>query len=265
MRLVHVNHHRSCCTALPGACSTAQKICPCIVGTRNPNPGNGKEQTETGAGFKASLRLPGDVKRGMHPQAASAKAASEVQRCGPASLALQSSHVGRWLDFDNTLRNGTGVRGRHGHSKGSSVWRAVLVRAVAGCIARGGGGGAFSFAGTSAFDVQVIGCRQPPPPMEKRKQRTKTAAWWTFTEGKGREGQRMAIGQWAPPAADESTIPWLLAKPPPCVTFRLVVAPLRGPGRSPVLPFACCVGSLLSVGRCGRCSCWCRFRVRGAQ
>ena len=50
---------------------------------------------------------------------------------------------------------------------------------------------------------------------------------------------------------------------PPCVTFRLVVAPLRGPGRSPVLPFACCVGSLLSVGRCGRCSCWCRFRVRG--
>ena len=51
----------------------------------------------------------------------------------------------------------------------------------------------------------------------------------------------------------------------PCVTFRLVVAPLRGPGRSPVLPFACCVGSLLSVGRCGWCSCWCRFRVRGAQ
>ena len=52
---------------------------------------------------------------------------------------------------------------------------------------------------------------------------------------------------------------------PPCVTFRLVVAPLRGPGQSPVLPFACCVGLLLSVGRCGRCSCWCRFRVRGAQ
>ena len=52
---------------------------------------------------------------------------------------------------------------------------------------------------------------------------------------------------------------------PPCGTFRRVVAPLRGPGQSPVLPFACCVGSLLSVGRCGRCSCWCRFRVRGAQ
>ena len=43
--------------------------------------------------------------------------------------------------------------------------------------------------------------------------------------------------------------------PPPCVTFRLVVAPLRGPRQSPVLPFACCVGLLLSVGRCGRCSC----------
>ena len=55
------------------------------------------------------------------------------------------------------------------------------------------------------------------------------------------------------------------APPPPCVTFRLVVAPLRGLGQSPVLPLACCVGLLLSVGRCGRCSCWCRFRVRGAQ
>ena len=52
--------------------------------------------------------------------------------------------------------------------------------------------------------------------------------------------------------------------PPPCVTFRRVVVSLRGPGQSLVLPFACCVGSLRSVGRCGRCSCWCRFRVRGA-
>ena len=53
--------------------------------------------------------------------------------------------------------------------------------------------------------------------------------------------------------------------PPPFVTFRRVVVPLRGPGQSPGLPFACCVGSLRFVGRCGRCSCWCRFRVRGAQ
>ena len=53
------------------------------------------------------------------------------------------------------------------------------------------------------------------------------------------------------------------AKRTPCVTFRLVVAPLRGSGQSPVLPFACCIRLLLSVGRCGRC--WCRFRVRGAQ
>ena len=56
-----------------------------------------------------------------------------------------------------------------------------------------------------------------------------------------------------------------LHTPPPRVTFRRVVAPLRGPGHSPVLPFACCVGSLRSVGRCGRRSCWCHFRVRGAQ
>ena len=53
--------------------------------------------------------------------------------------------------------------------------------------------------------------------------------------------------------------------PPPRVTFRLVVVSLRGPGRSPALPFACCVGSLRSVGRCSLCSRWCRFRVRGAQ
>ena len=39
----------------------------------------------------------------------------------------------------------------------------------------------------------------------------------------------------------------------------------RGPGQSPVLPFAGCVASLCSHGRCGPCSCWCRFRVRGAQ
>ena len=52
---------------------------------------------------------------------------------------------------------------------------------------------------------------------------------------------------------------------PPCVTFRRVVVPLRGPGQSPARPFACCVGSLRSVGRCGRCSGWCRFRVRRAQ
>ena len=51
----------------------------------------------------------------------------------------------------------------------------------------------------------------------------------------------------------------------PHVTFRWVFVPLRGPGQSPVRPFACCVGALRSVGRCGRCSCWCCFRVRGAQ
>ena len=51
---------------------------------------------------------------------------------------------------------------------------------------------------------------------------------------------------------------------PPRVTFRRVVVLLRGPGQSPVLPFACCVGSLRSVGRCGQYSCWCRCCVRGA-
>ena len=46
------------------------------------------------------------------------------------------------------------------------------------------------------------------------------------------------------------------------MTFRRVVVPLPGFGQSPVLPFACCVGSLRSVGRCSRCSCWCRLRSR---
>ena len=52
---------------------------------------------------------------------------------------------------------------------------------------------------------------------------------------------------------------------PPCVTFRRVAVSLRGPGQSPDLPFACCVGSLHFLSRCGRCSCWCCFRVRGAH
>ena len=56
-----------------------------------------------------------------------------------------------------------------------------------------------------------------------------------------------------------------LTPPPPCATSLRVAVSLRGPGQSPVLPFACCVGSLRSVGRCGRCSRWCRCRVRGAQ
>ena len=43
--------------------------------------------------------------------------------------------------------------------------------------------------------------------------------------------------------------------PPPCVTFRRLVVSLRGPGQSPVVPSACCIGLLLSVARCGRCSC----------
>ena len=39
--------------------------------------------------------------------------------------------------------------------------------------------------------------------------------------------------------------------PPPCVTLRRVAVSSWGPGQSPVLPFACFVGSLCSGGRCG--------------
>ena len=49
------------------------------------------------------------------------------------------------------------------------------------------------------------------------------------------------------------------------MTFCRVAVSLRGPGRSPVLPFACCVWLPRSVTRCSRCSRWCRLHVRGAQ
>ena len=39
-----------------------------------------------------------------------------------------------------------------------------------------------------------------------------------------------------------------------CVTFRRAAVSLRGPGQSPFLPFACCVGLLRSDGRRGLCS-----------
>ena len=70
----------------------------------------------------------------------------------------------------------------------------------------------------------------------------------------------------AVPRGGHSGCGWGEPPPPaPCVTFRRLAVSLRGPGQSPVLPFACCIGSLCSDGRCGPCSCWCRFRVRGAQ
>ena len=53
----------------------------------------------------------------------------------------------------------------------------------------------------------MVRSRWAPPPME----------------GKGpREGQRMAIGQWAPPAADKIITPWRHAKIPPLQTPRLI-------------------------------------------
>ena len=66
-------------------------------------------------------------------------------------------------------------------------------------------------------------------------------------------GHRIAV----PPAS--------VISPPPRVTFRRVAVSLQGTGQSPVLPSACCVGSMRSDGRCGRCSLWRCFRVSGAQ
>ena len=83
--------------------------------------------------------------------------------------------------------------------------------------------------------------------------------------GRKRTSLRLHTAELPPAVAHRLQTATAVNPPPLCVTFRLVVAPLRGPGQSPVLPFACCVGSPLSVGRCSRCSCRCRFRVRGAQ
>ena len=53
--------------------------------------------------------------------------------------------------------------------------------------------------------------------------------------------------------------------PPPLCDIPSGCCFFTGPWTVTVLPFACCVGSLLSVSRCGRCSCWCRFCVCGAK
>ena len=67
---------------------------------------------------------------------------------------------------------------------------------------------------------------QPPPPpphthrdairrrWTNRSGGPKQGLWWTFTQGKGREGQRMAIGRWAP-AADEIQGNVPTRRPPP--------------------------------------------------
>ena len=90
--------------------------------------------------------------------------------------------------------------------------------------------------------------KKPSPPNEHPPpRRTNTASALPFFMG--------------PPTTCPSQCPHHV---PPCVTFRRVAVSLRGPGQSPVLPFACCARSLRSDGHCGLCSCWCRFRGGGA-
>ena len=96
----------------------------------------------------------------------------------------------------------------------------------------------------SQSSLHTIGNRDPLPPGAKPQ-----VDRFTRVQQRSEKGQDRTI----------------VAPISPCVTFRLVAVSLRGPGQSPVLPFACCVGSLRFVGRCGRCSCWCCFHVRGAK
>ena len=109
-------------------------------------------------------------------------------------------------------------------------------------------------------------CRSSRPPGVVKQDKSSGGSVDTTKTRSGPQRVRMSSGERPMGAAKgKQSDTEALCLPPPCVTFRTVVAPLRGPGQSTVLPFACCVGSLLSVGRCGRCSCWCRSRVRGAQ
>ena len=128
----------------------------------------------------------------------------------------------------------------------------VLLREIAGRGGRGAGGGG----GTGPLGGFRCGCGGS---YRRLGQRLGGDARRVRTGGRAAGGGRKRL-------AGLSVTPNTNGPPPPPrVTFRRVVVSLRGPGQSPVLPFACCVGSLRSVGRCGRCSCWCRFRIRGAQ
>ena len=73
--------------------------------------------------------------------------------------------------------------------------------------------------------------------------------WWGG--GGCRARWAAATGEWTAAATPEGQEFRGGALRTPRVTFRRVVVPLRGPGQSPVLPSACCVGSVRSVGCCG--------------
>ena len=108
-------------------------------------------------------------------------------------------------------------------------------------------GGGECFGGQNVFGPTFVFRRQHP----------------VLHKTKGPARKPISLPSPPPPSAGVRAPP----PPPPAprVTFRRVAVSLRGPGQSPLLPFACCVSALRSVGRCSRCSCWCRFRVRGAQ
>ena len=80
----------------------------------------------------------------------------------------------------------------------------------------------------------------------------------TRKRGKACGGRPECGGEWA---AKTGKRPRTNQHNPQCANMvRRVAVSSWGPGQSPVLPFACCVGSLRSG--CGLWSCWCRFRAR---
>ena len=143
----------------------------------------------------------------------------------------------------------------------AGLWNALLLNAFSCTLHR-----EHVFVRTRVHCFGGRGCPAPElsttlltPPKRKAK---------TQSQRKGRPPPKPAKPSALQRSLDTFLQPLAPSAPPlhhPCVTFRLVIAPLRGPGRSHILPFACCVGSLLSVDRCGRCSCWYRCYVRGAH
>ena len=76
-----------------------------------------------------------------------------------------------------------------------------------------------------------FGVRQPPP-LQKQKRRTKTAAWWTFVQGKGREGRRRSA-TWCRRLQTEKPTMASCHPPPPTHTCLVCANPPPPPSCAP--------------------------------
>ena len=138
---------------------------------------------------------------------------------GQPSVAPQAAPRWRWGGTCSSGQTRCLARSLDG---GGGCWHAVGHASCPGRVLSGGGGGGWSGAKKSVY--------------QKWPDKSFPTVNFVFSND----------GPFGPGGGGEP--------PPPRVTCRRVVVSLRGPGHSPALPSACCVGSLRSVGRCGRCS-----------